>query len=73
MHQISQVYSWHEGNVDTARWWEANERFLLHCLPLRSLSCSHRPTHLVPTDNKASELKQLLNCFLFNVKGIYPC
>ena len=29
-------------------------------------------THLVPTDNKASELKQLLNCFFFNVKGIYP-
>ena len=61
----------HEGNVDTGYppgGRRMNDFFF--SLTLRSLSCSHRLTHLVPTDNKAGELKQLLNCFLFNVKGI---
>ena len=57
MHQISQVVRT-KAMLTQATWWEANERFLLYCLPLHSFSCSHHPTHLVPTDNKASELKR---------------
>ena len=61
MHQISKVVRTKAMLIQAIHiWWKANERFLLyivnHCLPLRSSSCSHGPTHLVPIDNKASEL-----------------
>ena len=52
----------HEGNVDAG--YPPGGRRMNDFFFLPST------THLVHTDNKASELKQLLNCFLFNVKGI---